>query len=61
MSSPISEGFLAFAALLVVVLVLGLAWLVYLGRGGKPFSISIKGLGLSVEVRPNEKSNVRRN
>lgn len=60
MSSPVSEGFLAFAALLVVVLVLGLAWLVYLGRGGKPFSISIRGLGLSVEVTPNEQRQIRK-
>lgn len=53
MSSPASEALLAFLALLAVVAVLGLAWLVYLGKGGKPFSISIKGLGLSVDVRPN--------
>lgn len=42
-------------ALLTVILVLGLAWLVYLGRGGRPFAISIKGLGLSVKVQPNRK------
>lgn len=53
MSSPASEALVAFLALLAVVAVLGLAWLVYLGRGGKPFAISIKGLGLSVDVRPN--------
>lgn len=53
MSSPASEALVAFLALLVVVGILGLAWLVYLGRGGKPFAISIKGLGLSVDVRPN--------
>lgn len=54
-SSPASEALVAFLALLAVVGVLGLAWLVYLGRGGKPFSITIKGLGLSVDVRPNRK------
>lgn len=53
MSSPASEALVAFLALLAVVGVLGLAWLIYLGRGGKPFAISIKGLGLSVAVRPN--------
>lgn len=52
-SSPASEALVAFLALLAVVGVLGLAWLVYLGRGGKPFAITIKGLGLSVDVRPN--------
>lgn len=52
MSTPFSEGLVAFGALLAVVLVLGLAWLVYLGRGGKPFAISIRGLGLTVDVRP---------
>lgn len=52
MSSPFSEGLLALGAFLVVILVLGLAWLVYLGRGGKPFAISVRGLGLSVDVRP---------
>lgn len=41
---------MAFLALLTLIAVLGLAWLVYLGKGGKPFSISIKGLGLSVSV-----------
>lgn len=55
MSSPASEALIAFLALLSVIAVLGLAWLVYLGRGGKPFVISIKGLGLSVDVRPNGK------
>lgn len=55
MSTPISEGLIALLGLLTVVAVLGLAWLVYLGKGGKPFAISIKGLGLSVDVRPSQK------
>lgn len=55
MSTPASEALFAFLALLAVVAVLGLGWLVYLGRGGRPFAISIKGLGLSVDVRPNGK------
>lgn len=49
----ISEGLIALLAVLAVIAVLGLAWLIYLGKGGKPFAISIKGLGLSVDVRPN--------
>lgn len=52
MSTPISEGLIALLGLLTVIAILGLAWLVYLGKGGKPFTISIKGLGLSVDVRP---------
>lgn len=52
MSTPISEGLVALLGLLTVIAVLGLAWLVYLGKGGEPFTISIKGLGLSVDVRP---------
>lgn len=55
MSTPVSEGLVALLALLTVIAVLGLAWLVYLGKGGRPFAISIKGLGLSVQVRPNHK------
>lgn len=55
MSTPVSEGLFALLALLAMITVLGLAWLVYLGKGGKPFSISIRGLGLSVQVRPNRK------
>ena len=55
MSTPVSEGLVALLCLLTVVAVLGLAWLVYLGRGGRPFAISIKGLGLSVDVRPSHK------
>lgn len=55
MSTPVSESLIALLALLAVILVLGLAWLVYLGRGGRPFAISIKGLGLSVNVQPNHK------
>lgn len=55
MSTPISEGLIALLGLLTVIVVLGLAWLVYLGKGGKPFAISIKGLGLSVDVRPSQK------
>lgn len=53
MSTPISEGLVALLGLLTVIAILGLAWLVYLGKGGKPFAISIKGLGLSVDVRPS--------
>lgn len=53
MSTPVSEGLVALLGLLTVIAVLGLAWLIYLGRGGKPFAISIKGLGLSVDVRPS--------
>lgn len=55
MSTPATEGLIAILALLAVILVLGLAWLVYLGRGGRPFAISIKGLGLSVNVQPNKR------
>lgn len=55
MSTPISEGLIALLGLLTVVAILGLAWLVYLGKGGEPFAISIKGLGLSVYVRPSQK------
>lgn len=51
--SPVSEGLLAFIALLAVIMILGLAWLVYLGRGGKPFRVSIRGLGIRVNVSPN--------
>ena len=61
MSSPASEALIAFLALLAVIAVLGLAWLVYLGRGGKPFAISIKGLGLSVDVRPNSNRSGKQN
>lgn len=56
MSTPVSEGLVALLALLTVIAVLGLAWLVYLGKGGRPFAISIKGLGLSVHVRPNQEN-----
>ena len=55
MFTPVSEGLVAILALLTVIAVLGLAWLIYLGKGGKPFAISIKGLGLSVDVRPSRK------
>lgn len=55
MSTPISESLAALLGLLAVITVLGLAWLVYLGRGGRPFAISIKGLGLSVNVYPDHK------
>lgn len=55
MPAPISEGLIALLGLLTVIAVLGLAWLIYLGKGGKPFAISIKGLGLSVTVRPSQK------
>lgn len=56
MQTPFTEGLIAFLALLTLVAVLGLAWLAYLGRGGKPFAISVRGLGLSVEVRPTRTS-----
>lgn len=46
---------MAFLALLTLIAVLGLAWLVYLGKGGKPFSISIRGLGLSVSVTESKR------
>lgn len=52
MATPFTEGLLAICALLVVVLLLGLAWLFYLGKGGKPFYVSVKGLGISVDVKP---------
>lgn len=55
MHTPWTEGLVAFLALLTLIAVLGLAWLVYLGKGGKPFSISIKGLGLSVSVTESER------
>lgn len=55
MSTPLSEGLVALLGLLTVIAVLGLAWLGYLGKGGRPFAISIKGLGLSVDVRPIDK------
>ena len=55
MSTPVSEGLFALLALLTVIAVLGLAWLVYLGKGGRPFAISIRGLGLSVQVQPTYK------
>lgn len=55
MHTPWTEGLVAFLALLTLIAVLGLAWLVYLGKGGKPFSISIRGLGLSVSVTESGK------
>lgn len=55
MQTPVTEGLVAFLALVTLIAVLGLAWLVYLGKGGKPFNIRIKGLGLLVSVSESGK------
>lgn len=55
MQTPVTEGLLAFLALVTLIAVLGLAWLVYLGKGGKPFNIAIRGLGLSVTITESGK------
>lgn len=53
MSSPLTEAVVLALIIAATLMVLGVGWLVYLAKGGKPFSISVRGLGLSVEIGHN--------
>lgn len=51
------EGLASLVGLAIIVggfVVLGVAWLVYLGRGGKPVHVAFEGLGIKVDIaRPS--------
>lgn len=46
----VSETVLLFALLCATVVILGVGWIVYLARGGRPFDVSFEGLGISIAV-----------
>lgn len=48
--SPITETVLLTVIAAAVVLILGVGWLVYLGRGGRPLDLRISGFGIRVEL-----------
>lgn len=49
------ESLIALAFVVVGVVVLGIAWLVYLGNGGKPVRVTFKGMGIEVDIaRPDD-------
>lgn len=48
--SPITETVLLALIAAFALIILGIGWLVYLCRGGKPFSISISGFGIAVDL-----------
>lgn len=50
MTSPVTEAVLLACVASITVVVLGLGWLIYLGRGGRPFSIELRGLGMSLDI-----------
>lgn len=50
MSSPLTEAIVLALIAAATLMVLGVGWLVYLAKGGKPFTVSVRGLGLSVEI-----------
>lgn len=48
--SPVTETVLLLAVICLTLVVLGLGWMVYLAKGGRPFDISFRGLGLSISI-----------
>lgn len=53
-----SESLLMVVSCVVGVVVLGIAWLFYLGNGGKPVRITVKGLGIELDIaRPIDHNN----
>lgn len=48
--SPVTETVLLTVIAAAVILVLGVSWLVYLGRGGRPLDLRISGFGIRVEL-----------
>lgn len=54
-----SESFLMIVCCVVGVVILGMAWLFYLANGGKPVRITVKGLGIELDIaRPLDSQNV---
>lgn len=54
-----SETFLMVVTCVIGIVVLGLAWLVYLSRGGKPVRITVRGLGIELDIaRPGDYSQI---
>lgn len=49
-TSPITETVLLAIVAASVILVLGVGWLIYLGRGGRPLDLRISGFGIRVEL-----------
>lgn len=57
--SPITEAVLLAVIAAAVILVLGVGWLVYLGRGGRPLDLRISGFGIRVELNKPEDDDER--
>lgn len=49
-TSPFTETVLLAIVAASVTLVLGVGWLIYLGRGGRPLDLRISGFGIRVEL-----------
>lgn len=45
-----SETTMVTLIVAVSIVVMCIAWLVYLGRGGKPLNVSLNWLGLSLKI-----------
>lgn len=54
MTTPITESVILAAIAAITLMVLGCGWLVYLARGGKPFAIELRGLGIEVNINRKE-------
>lgn len=53
--SAITETVLLACVAAVTLMVLGVGLLIHLGRGGRPFDVRLKGLGIEVSInRSNE-------
>lgn len=57
-----SESVTVALVVMIGVVVLGIAWLCYLANGGKPVRITIKGMGIEVDIaRPGDSVTTKRN
>lgn len=54
--SPVTETVLLAIIAAAVILVLGVGWLVYLGRGGRPLDLRISGFGIRVELNKSKEN-----
>lgn len=59
--SPVTETFLIISVVCLTFVVVGIAWVTQLARGGKPFNINFKGLGVSVSLSKGQPADSRNN